>query len=54
LVFATKLTELGLACAIYIFYYLVTIERAQEREKMNLLIEENQGKLPRSIDYIER
>jgi hypothetical protein len=54
LVFATKITEVGFACAVYIFYYLITIMRAKDRESERELIEERQVKLPSSRDYIER
>jgi hypothetical protein len=54
LVFATKLTELGLACALYLFFYLWTVQRAQERERERMLLEERQDKIPSSVDFIER
>lgn len=52
LVFATKLTEVGLACALYLFYYLITIERAKAKEKERLQLEEE--KISPGIDFIER
>jgi hypothetical protein len=55
LVFATKLTELGLAVALYLFYYFITIERAKEKQKDRLLREERrQEKITSSLDFIER
>ncbi len=54
LVFSTKLTELGLAVALYVFYYLITVQRAKDKEEERLAAEERQLQVGPSRDFIER